>query len=328
METTQGNELLSVRNLKTYFYLSQGHVKAVDGIDLTIPRQKAVGLVGESGCGKSATALSIMRLLPSPPSKILDGKVLFKGKDLIKLSEKELREIRGKEISMVFQDPMTFLNPVLKIGDQIGETILEHQPVKKADVKEKVVELLEHVGIPGARDVVDYYPHQLSGGMRQRVLIAMALSCNPSLVIMDEPTTALDVTIQRQILELIKDLIKDYDMSLMLITHDLGVVAEICDYIYIMYAGRILEQADVYTIFEAAKHPYTRGLLASALSIEEHREKLVGLDGSVPDLMAPPPGCKFHPRCSHAKDACRAEEPPLMELESGHFVRCWLEGDA
>jgi len=325
MEPTQGNELLCVKNLKTYFYLSQGPVKAVDGIDLSIPRQKAVGLVGESGCGKSATALSIVRLLPSPPSKVLDGEIRFKGKDLLKLSEKELRKIRGKEIAIVFQDPMTFLNPVLKIGDQIGETILEHQFVKKGEVREKIVELLERVGIPGARDVVDYYPHQLSGGMRQRVLIAMALSCNPSLVIMDEPTTALDVTIQRQILELIKRLIEDYDTSLMLITHDLGIVAEICDIIYIMYAGRIVEQADVYTIFEAAKHPYTRGLLASALSIEEHREELVGLDGSVPDLMAPPPGCKFHPRCSYAKEICREEEPPLMELESGHFVRCWLE---
>lgn len=325
MELTQENELLSVKNLKTYFYMSQGQVKAVDGIDLSIPKQKAVGLVGESGCGKSATALSIVRLLPSPPSKILDGEILYKGNDLLKLSEKELRKIRGKEISIVFQDPMTFLNPVLKIGVQISETILEHQSVKKGDVKKKVVDLLEHIGIPAAPDVVEYYPHQLSGGMRQRVLIAMALSCNPSLVIMDEPTTALDVTIQRQILELIKGLIKDYDMSLMLITHDLGVVAEICDYIYIMYAGRIVEQADVYTIFEGAKHPYTKGLLASALSIEEHKKDLVGLDGNVPDLMNPPSGCKFHPRCNCVKDICREEEPPLTQLESGHFVRCWLE---
>ena len=325
MDFTQENELLSVKNLKTYFYLSQGQVKAVDGIDFSIPKKKAVGLVGESGCGKSVTALSIVRLLPSPPSKILDGKVLFKGNDLLKLSEKELRKIRGKEISIVFQDPTTFLNPVLKIGDQISEIIMEHQSGKKRDVKKKIVDLLEHMGIPAAPDVVEYYPHQLSGGMRQRVLIAIALSCNPSLVIMDEPTTALDVTIQRQILELIKGLIKDYDMSLMLITHDLGVVAEICDYIYIMYAGRIVEQADVYTIFEGAKHPYTKGLLASALSIEEHKKDLVGLDGNVPDLMNPPSGCKFHPRCRCMKDICREEEPPLMQLESGHFVRCWLD---
>ena len=325
MDLTQENELLSVKNLKTYFYLSQGVVKAVDGIDLSISKKKAIGLVGESGCGKSATALSIVRLLPSPPSKILDGEVLFKGIDLLKLSEKELRKIRGKEISMVFQDPMTFLNPVLKIGEQISEAILEHQSVKKSDVKKKVVELLEHLGIPAAPDVVDYYPHQLSGGMRQRVLIAIALSCNPSLVVMDEPTTALDVTIQRQILELIKGLIKDYDMSLMLITHDLGVVAEICDFIYIMYAGKIVEQADVYTIFEGAKHPYTQGLLASALSIEEHKKDLIGLEGNVPDLMNPPSGCKFHPRCNSIKDICRKEEPPLMQLESGHLVRCWLE---
>lgn len=321
------NELLNVRNLKTYFYLSQGQVKAVDGIDLSVPKKKAVGLVGESGCGKSATALSIMGLLPSPPSKIIEGEVLLEGVDLLKLSEKELRKIRGKEISMVFQDPMTFLNPVLKIGDQISEVILEHQSVHKRDVKKNVVELLGHMGIPSPQDVADYYPHQLSGGMRQRVLIAMALACNPSLVIMDEPTTALDVTIQRQILELIKRLIKEFDMSLMLITHDLGVVAEICDFVYIMYAGRVVEQADVYTIFEGAKHPYTRGLLSSALSIEEHKEKLVGLDGSVPDLMNPPPGCKFHPRCKHAKDVCRVEEPPLIQLESGHFVRCWLSSE-
>ena len=268
-----------------------------------------------------------MRLLPSPPSKILDGEILLKGVDLLKLSEKELRSIRGKEISIVFQDPMTFLNPVLKIGDQISEVILEHQSGKNRDVKKKVVELLGHMGIPSAQDVVEYYPHQLSGGMRQRVLIAMALSCNPSIVIMDEPTTALDVTIQRQILELIKRLINEYNMSLMLITHDLGVVAEICDYIYIMYAGRVVEQADVYTIFEEAKHPYTRGLLSSALSIEEHKKILVGLDGNVPDLMSPPPGCKFHPRCSCSKDICKEEEPPLTQLGPDHFVRCWLSSE-
>jgi oligopeptide/dipeptide ABC transporter ATP-binding protein len=325
METTKQNELLKVKNLKMYFYLSQGQVKAVDDIDLTVSKKSAVGLVGESGCGKTATALSIVRLLPSPPSKILEGKVLFKGSDLLKLSEKELRKIRGKEISIVFQDPMTFLNPVLKVSDQIGETIREHQVIRKRDVKNKIIELLDHVGIPGASDVIDYYPHQLSGGMRQRVLIAMALSCNPSLVIMDEPTTALDVTIQRQILELIKGLIKDYDMSLLLITHDLGVVAEICDYIYIMYAGRIVEQADVYTIFESAKHPYTIGLLSSALSIEEHKKELIGLDGNVPDLINPPLGCKFHPRCSYIKETCREEEPPLTEIKPGHYVRCWLD---
>jgi oligopeptide/dipeptide ABC transporter ATP-binding protein len=325
METTKQNELLKVKNLKMYFYLSQGQVKAVDDIDLTVSKKSAVGLVGESGCGKTATALSIVRLLPSPPSKILDGKILFKGSDLLKLSEKELRKIRGKEISIVFQDPITFLNPVLKVSDQIGEIIREHQAIRKRDVKNKIIELLDHVGIPGASDVIDYYPHQLSGGMRQRVLIAMALSCNPSLVIMDEPTTALDVTIQRQILELIKGLIKDFDMSLLLITHDLGVVAEICDYIYIMYAGRIVEQADVYTIFESAKHPYTIGLLSSALTIEEHKKVLIGLDGNVPDLINPPLGCKFHPRCSYVKETCGVEEPPLTELESGHYVRCWLD---
>jgi len=326
MDHAQGDHLLLVKNLKTYFYIRQGIVRAVDGIDLAIPRRKAVGLVGESGCGKSATALSIMRLLPSPPGKIVDGEVFYKGKDLLKFSEKGLRKIRGEEISMVFQDPLTFLNPVFTIGNQIRETILEHQSarVRKSEVKKKVVELLERVGIPAASDVVEYYPHQLSGGMRQRTLIAIALSCNPSLVIMDEPTTALDVTIQRQILELIKGLIEDFDMSLMLITHDLGVVAEICDFVYIMYAGRIVEQANVYTIFERAKHPYTIGLLNSALSIEEFKKKLVGLDGSVPDLMDPPPGCKFHPRCPLMKGVCSQEEPPLVQVEPGHAVRCWL----
>jgi oligopeptide/dipeptide ABC transporter ATP-binding protein len=325
MDAIKYSELLNVKNLKTYFYLSQGKVRAVDGIDLSIPYQKAVGLVGESGCGKSATALSILRLLPSPPSNILDGEVLFKGRDLLKLSEKELRDIRGREISIVFQDPMTFLNPVLKIGDQMSETIREHQSINKKDIGKKIIELLEHVGIPSAKDVIEYYPHQLSGGMRQRVLIAMALSCDPSLVIMDEPTTALDVTIQRQILELIKRLIKEYDMSILLITHDLGIVAEICDYIYIMYAGKIVEMADVFTIFEAAKHPYTKGLLASSLSIEEHKSELIGIEGNVPDLISPPSGCKFHPRCEYAKESCKTDEPPMTEYAPDHFIRCWLE---
>lgn len=325
METTNQDELLKVKSLKISFYLNQGQVKAVDDVNISISKKSAVGLVGESGCGKTTTALSIVRLLPSPPSKILDGKIIFQGSDLLNLSEKELRKIRGKEISIVFQDPMTFLNPVLRVNDQIGEIIKEHQDIEKDDLKNKILKLLDQVGIPSPSDVINYYPHQLSGGMRQRVLIAMALSCNPSLVIMDEPTTALDVTIQRQILELIKGLIKDYEMSVLLITHDLGVVAEICDYVYIMYAGRIVEEADVFTIFESAEHPYTKGLLSSALSIEEHKKELIGLAGNVPDLINPPSGCKYHPRCSHMKEICRLEEPPLIELETGHYVRCWSE---
>ncbi|GAG73789.1 unnamed protein product [marine sediment metagenome] len=325
MDFMQDETLLLIKNLKTYFYMSQGFVRAVDGVDFVIPKQTAVGLVGESGCGKSATALSIMRLLPSPPSKIIDGEIFYKGNDLLKLSNKELRKIRGREISMVFQDPLTFLNPVFKVGNQIHETIMEHYPDKKTEINKKVLELLERVGIADPLEVMEYYPHQLSGGMRQRIIIAIALSCNPSMLILDEPTTSLDVTIQRQILELIKDLKEEFKMSIMLITHDLGIVAEICDFVYIMYAGRIMEHANIYTIFENAKHPYTRGLLKSVLSIDEHKKELVGIDGNVPDMMNLPLGCKFHPRCIFKKDICIKEEPPLIEVEPGHYLRCWLK---
>jgi len=325
MDFIQDEKLLIMKNLKTYFYMSQGFVRAVDGVSIAIPKQKVVGLVGESGCGKSTTALSIMRLLSSPPSKIIDGEIFYKGNDLLILSNKELRKIRGREISMVFQDPLTFLNPVFKVGNQIRETIMEHHPDKKSEINKKVLELLECVGIADPLEVMEYYPHQLSGGMRQRIIIAIALSCNPSLVIMDEPTTSLDVTIQRQILELIKDLIEEFNMSIMLITHDLGIIAEICDFVYIMYAGRIVEHASVYTIFENAKHPYTIGMLKSALSIDEHKKELVGIDGNIPDMMNLPSGCKFHPRCIFTKDICIKEEPPLREFELGHYLRCWLK---
>lgn len=324
MKGASVDPILIVENLKTHFHTTYGVVKAVDGVDLAVSRREAVGLVGESGCGKTATALSIMRLIPTPPGRIIDGKVLYKGADLLKLGEEGVRRIRGREISMVFQDPLTFLNPVFKVGYQIAETILEHQTEARDEVEEKVIEILTRVGIPAASKVVDYYPHQLSGGMRQRVLIAMALSCNPSLVIMDEPTTALDVTIQRQVLELIKKLISDFDMSMLLITHDLGVVAEICDYIYIMYAGKIVEQADIFSIFEGPRHPYTIGLLNSALSIDEFKKELIALEGAVPDLIDPPAGCRFHPRCALAKNICHEKEPPLLQVEDGHKVRCWL----
>jgi len=317
--------LLQVENLRTYFHTSYGVVRAVDGVDISVPHRKAVGIVGESGCGKSATALSILRLIPDPPGRIEEGHVMYKGNNLLKLDEKEMRRVRGGEISIVFQDPLTFLNPVYKVGFQIGENIQEHNPeIKKANITTEVVDILRKVGIPSPSDVVDYYPHQLSGGMRQRVLIAMALACNPSLVIMDEPTTALDVTIQRQILELIKGIMSSLNMSLLLITHDLGIIAEICDMVYVMYAGKIVEHADVFTIFERPAHPYTVGLLESALSIDEFKKELTTLKGSVPDLIDPPLGCKFHPRCEKAKDVCRKEEPPLIEKEPGHEVHCWF----
>ena len=325
MNESAADVLLQVENLRTYFHTSYGVVRAVDGVDISVPHRKAVGIVGESGCGKSATALSILRLIPDPPGRIEEGHVMYKGNDLLKLDEQEMRKVRGGEISIVFQDPLTFLNPVYKVGFQIGENIQEHNPeIKKANITTEVVDILRKVGIPSPSDVVDYYPHQLSGGMRQRVLIAMALACNPSLVIMDEPTTALDVTIQRQILELIKGIMSSMDMSLLLITHDLGIIAEICDMVYVMYAGKIVEHADVFTIFERPAHPYTIGLLESTLSIDEFKKELTTLKGSVPDLIDPPPGCKFHPRCEKAKDICRKEEPPLLEIEPGHEVRCWF----
>jgi oligopeptide/dipeptide ABC transporter ATP-binding protein len=318
------DDTLRIKGLKTYYYISSGEVKALDGVDIRVPEQKAVGIVGESGCGKSTAAFTIMRLIPTPPGKIVDGEILYRGRDLIKMDEGEMGEVRGNEISMVFQDPLTFLNPVFTVGYQIKETILKHQPDKKGEADAMIIELLDRVGIPAPEEVVDYYPHQLSGGMRQRILIAIALACNPSLVIMDEPTTALDVTIQRQIIELIKELIDETKMSLILITHDLGVVAEICDLVYVMYAGKIMEHGEIFKLFDNPAHPYTRGLLESTLSIDQHKKELVSLQGNVPDMLNLPKGCRYYPRCPMAMDECREKEPPLVELEEEHFVRCWL----
>lgn len=301
-------------------------MKAVDGVNLEVCANQAVGIVGESGCGKTVTALSIMGLVPDPPGKVVGGTVLFKGKDLLRIDTEELYNIRGKEISMVFQDPLTFLNPVLRIGDQVGEVLRGHQNLSRKNVTERVIELLDLVRIPSAATVVDYYPHQLSGGMRQRVLIAMALACNPSLLIADEPTTALDVSVQRQILTLIKDIRKRLGTALLLITHDLGIVAEICDIVYVMYAGQVVEHANVFTLFESPLHPYTIGLLRSALSIDMMKKELVTLEGNVPDLVNPPSGCRFHPRCEHAKSVCKEKCPRLVEVQPTHFVRCWTEG--
>lgn len=316
-------DLLSVQDLKTYFFTSMGIVRAVDGVSIAIKKREAVGLVGESGCGKTTIAYSILRLVPRP-GKIVGGKILYGHKNLLELEEDAMRDIRGKEISMVFQDPATFLNPVMKVSYQIAESIKLHQMEKKGPAKRKAIEMLEAVGIPSASEVANYYPHQLSGGMKQRVIIAIALSCNPSLVIADEPTTSLDVTIQAQVLDLIKDLSKRHGTSLLLITHDLGIIADVCDKVYVMYAGKVVESGDVFAIYETHKHPYTTGLLESVLSIDEFKETLVTIDGMVPDLVNPPAGCRFHPRCHESKTICSRQEPPPVEIEPQHWVRCWL----
>jgi len=318
--------LLKIENLKTHFMTGSGIIKAVDGIDIEIKRGETLGLVGESGCGKSVTALSILRLIPTPPGKIVDGKIYFNGKNLLELENREMRKIRGNKISMIFQEPMTSLNPVFTIGNQIAEVIMLHQRLKKKEAYQKTIEMLGKVSIPSPEKRIKEYPHQLSGGMRQRVMIAMALSCNPSLLIADEPTTALDVTIQAQILELINNLKNDFGMSVLLITHDLGIVAEVCQNVAIMYAGRIVEYADVYTIFEKPLHPYTRGLLASAKKDGNNgrlKGRLFAIPGNVPNPLDLPKGCKFAPRCPIAEPYHFEEEPPLKEVEPGHLAACF-----
>jgi oligopeptide/dipeptide ABC transporter ATP-binding protein len=297
-------------------------VKAVDDVSLAIGQKESVGLVGESGCGKTMTAFSIMRLVKNP-GKIIGGQILFKDKDLLQLTPEEMSSIRGSQISMIFQDPLTYLNPVMKIGNQISEVILRHQGGNKKDAEKRAIEILNLVGMPSPSRIKEFYSFQLSGGMRQRTLIGMALACNPSLLIADEPTTALDVTVQAQILDVLRNTKEHLGNSLLLITHDFGIVAEICDRIYVMYAARIIEHADVYTLYENPKHPYTTGLLNIASSFEEFRTP-VAIEGSVPDLTDPPSGCRFHPRCSQAKEICREREPPTVAVEPGHTVSCWL----
>lgn len=316
-------KLIDVNNLKTYFYTEQGVSKAVDGVDFEIYPGETLGLVGESGCGKSVTSLSIMGLIPNPPGKIVDGEILFNGKDLTKLSYEELRQIRGNDISMIFQEPMTSLNPVFTVGDQISEAILIHEDVTKEEAMDRAVEMLRKVGIPLPEQRVNEYPHQLSGGMRQRVMIAMALACNPKLLIADEPTTALDVTIQAQILDLINELKEKYQMSIMMITHDLGVIAEISDRVAVMYAGKIVEYTDVKTLFEDPKHPYTWGLINSIPKMNEEVERLVTIPGIVPSPYDLPTGCSYNTRCPLADEKCRSEEPVMEEIAEGHKVRCW-----
>ncbi|HUF41412.1 MAG TPA: ABC transporter ATP-binding protein [Verrucomicrobiae bacterium] len=316
-------DLLQVRNLETSFFTPEGQVRAIDGVSFEIGEGKTLGLVGESGCGKSVSSLSIMRLIPSPPGQIVGGEIFYRGRDLLKLSNEEMRKIRGNEISMIFQEPMTSLNPVFTVGNQIGEAISLHQGLAKKETRAKTIEMLRLVKIADPESRVDSYPHQLSGGMRQRVMIAMALSCNPSLLIADEPTTALDVTIQAQILELMKELQQQIGMALLLITHDLGVVAEQADDVAIMYAGKIVERASTRAIFNRPFHPYTVGLLNSLPTVgEKKKRRLEAIPGMVPSPLKLPSGCRFRDRCPKAAELCSESEPQLMEKEAGHSVAC------
>ena len=345
----QQSPILSIRNLRTYFYTYAGIVRALEGIDLDIYPGETVGLVGETGCGKSVTALSVMQLVPNPPGKIVGGEILFHGEDLLKKSEQEMQEIRGKKITMVFQDPMTYMNPVMTVGDQIAEVIMLHQDLSREGNRpraaypsrvagrpgpsrrsvrkvamERAIDTLKLVRMPYPEKIAKQYPHELSGGMRQRAMIAMALSCSPDLLIADEPTTALDVTIQAQILTLLNELKREIGTSVLLITHDLGIVAEVCDRVGVMYAGKIVELAQTRRLFRNPSHPYTQGLLRAIPKLHHEMEQLDIIPGSVPNLIFPPSGCRFHPRCQFAMNACSAEPPILAEFEPNHLVSCYL----
>jgi len=322
--------LLQVHNLKTYFFTEDGVVKAVDGVDLSVRPGEVLGLVGESGCGKSVTSLSIMRLIGAP-GKIIEGEILFDGLDLVKLSEAEMTDIRGNRISMIFQQPQSSLNPVFKVGDQVAEVLNIHQKISKKQSWEHAIELLELVGIPDPQEKAHAYPHELSGGQAQRVMIAMALALNPQLLIADEPTTALDVTIQAQILDLIRALRSEMNTAVILITHDLGVIAEMADQVAVMYAGRIVEETDINTIFEKPLHPYTQGLIESIPVLGEVKERLAVIPGSVPNLIDMPQGCRFASRCEarlqYGFEICQEIEPELLPVIHGHAIRCWLYMD-
>lgn len=318
--------LIEVRNLQTHFFTDEGVVKAVDGISYDIQEGEFVALVGESGCGKSVSALSIMRLVPFPPGRVVGGEILFGGKNLLGVEEKEMREIRGRDIGMIFQEPMTSLNPVFTIGTQISETVLAHMGVDKTAAWNRAIELLEMVGIPRAADRMNDYPHQFSGGMRQRVMIAIAMSCNPKLIIADEPTTALDVTIQAQVLELLQDVATKLGTSVLLITHNLGVVARYANRVNVMYAGKIVEQGTAEDIYHNPKHPYTVGLLHSVPRMDQETEtrgRLQTIEGQPPDLITPPEGCSFNPRCRFVKERCYSDEPVLVPVGEGHGSACW-----
>lgn len=318
--------LLEVKNLKTSFRDKDGHmVPAVDGVSFHVGRGETLGIVGESGCGKSVTSLSVMRLIAEPPGQVEADHILFEGVNLLSLNQEKMRQIRGNDISMIFQEPMTSLNPVFTIGHQIAEAVELHQGLSPAKAMLQAVEMLRKVGIPSPDKRVKEYPHQLSGGMRQRVMIAMALCCNPKLLIADEPTTALDVTIQAQILDLIKDLRDDMGMSIILITHDLGVVAETVERILVMYAGKVVEEASAIELFENPKHPYTEGLLRSIPRLEERKdERLYVIEGTVPNPLHMPKGCRFNPRCPYAEGKCREESPELLTIGEDHKVSCWF----
>ncbi len=318
------DSLLQVKDLVTSFKTDRGIIRAVDGISFNIKKGQTVGLVGESGCGKSVTSLSILRLIQSPPGFVERGSINFDGKNILELDDAGMRSIRGNRISMIFQEPMTSLNPVFTIGDQIGEVFRIHQGMNKKQAREKSIDMLRLVKIPAPESRVDEYPHQLSGGMRQRVMIAMALACNPELLIADEPTTALDVTIQAQILDLMADLQKTLNMAILLITHDLGVVAEVCDYVMVMYAGKIAEQAPVKDLFKDPKHPYTKGLLNSIPKLGHKTEYLPTIEGQVPSLSKLPKGCRFQDRCPFVMDKCRVDEPVLIDVGHERKVACWL----
>ncbi|MDI0266645.1 ABC transporter ATP-binding protein [Clostridioides difficile] len=315
--------LIEVRDLKVYFHTDKGIVKSVNGVSFNINEGETIGIVGESGCGKSVTAMSLMKLLPT--SKIEGGEIIFQGKDILKMNENELMGIRGNEISMIFQEPMTSLNPAFTVGNQIIEGIILHQDLSKEEAKKKVIDMIKLVEIPRAEEIYNSYPHELSGGMRQRIMIAMALSCNPKLLIADEPTTALDVTIQAQVLDIMKNIKEKLNTSIMMITHDLGVVAEMCDKVIVMYAGKVIEVADVVELFKNPKHPYTIGLLKSKPILGENKEKrLYSIPGQVPNPIGIPDSCYFSDRCEKVCDKCRTQTPPLIELNSGHSIACWL----
>lgn len=319
-------DLLSVEQLKTYFYTRRGVVKAVDGIDFKIDKGETLGIVGESGCGKSVTALSILRLISSPPGKIVNGAIYFLGENLLEKTEDEMRNIRGNKISMIFQNPMTSLNPVYNVGTQISEAIERHQGLHHQEALKKAVEMIRIVGLPDPEKRINNYPHQLSGGMNQRAMIAMALSCRPSLLIADEPTTALDVTIQAQIIRLMKSVREEFNTSVILITHDLGLVAGFCDNVVVMYAGNVVESADTKTIFKDPEHPYTIGLMNSIPRTDkDYKGELEIIKGEVPTMINAPPGCKFHPRCARATSACTNEMPQLTQVAPGHRVACYQE---
>ena len=315
--------LLEIRELRTYFASERGEVRAVDGVDLSLERGKTLGIVGESGCGKSVTALSVMGLVPQPPGRIASGEIVLDGEDLLKAPERRLRDLRGDKLSMIFQEPMTSLNPAFQVGDQIAEALLRHKGLTKGEANAASVEMLRKVRIPSPELRARDYPHQLSGGMRQRAMIAMALACQPALLIADEPTTALDVTIQAQILDLMRALRAELGTAIILITHDLGVIAELADDVAVMYAGKVVERCAVERLFSEPQHPYTVGLLGSIPRLHLEQKRLSAIEGIVPDAAAFPSGCRFHPRCPFAVEQCRREEPPLKTIKEDHSAACW-----